>query len=95
MDAGLLSVEKYAHSPSESRFNLGHLQLLLRHDAGKVVAEAAQQAAGTLPTQEVETDAPLLAVDLYNVDCPLGESHRALATHAGSPPLLQVHAHKS
>jgi hypothetical protein len=33
------------------------------------MAEAAQQASRTLPTQEVEADAPFLAVDLYSMGC--------------------------
>lgn len=42
------------------------------------MAEAAQQAAGALPTQEVEADAPFLAVDLYSMGCLLSELHWAL-----------------
>jgi hypothetical protein len=39
------------------------------------MAEAAQQAAGALPTQEVEANAPFLAVDLDTAERLLSELH--------------------
>ena len=57
------------------------------------MAEAAQQASRTLPTQEVKADAPFLAVDLDNVGCLLSELHWTLQYASESTSLLQFHVH--